>query len=663
MVLLLPSSQKEFADPTYWKKFFEKCDTAFEWYGDYSSLGPILEYYIKTSDQILQIGCGNSILAEQLYDNGFRNVTSIDTDAKVIHKQQLKNSDKRPELVFKTASAAETGLADSSVNIVVDKGTLDALFPADADEKTQQLVEDIFAEIDRVLQPLGRYVVVTLAQEHIVHKFIEFFRTPNRFLVRVHKAESDKSFSMPVFVFVATKMRSALPTTAPIQMMNNAGMWERLPDEEHLQVNLRGEREFSWLFHQSAGCLQDEVSFTLSDPYGKPRYVFTILDDPTLTTLLTYGVFIVPMGHETDWLFTTTKGRATLRRQCNRHRLLLVHLLAKQVYLSINHIEVEITDLARRLAPPQFSSRPIEFLSLGRMESMEVVAEGESPVNGKWTVEHVKGPNDRVFRRLIFMNSSSLIQSEVEMYKTPKGKYRMCDDFLSCDHHRSMIISLQFLGGDLESTIAKAATYRFLVLGLGGGLLAKFLHRNLPGCTVVGVEYDKAVVKVARGQFGLPKDPNLIVVVDDAYNVMKQTAESEDDSEKFDCVFMDLASSERDESGLACPPAQFATVEAIQLARDCLRPNGVFSMNVVTRDEELLATVKNDTLSVFPNAFVINEEEDVNEVLICPLNYEKQWLKRLPKKQQERWEMSYTDMLQKLVPVTITPPSTAATTK
>lgn len=59
--------------------------------------------------------------------------------------------------------------------------------------------------------------------------------------------------------------------------------------------------------------------------------------------------------------------------------------------------------------------------------------------------------------------------------ETPKGKYRMCDDFLSCDHHRSMIISLQFLGGDLESTIAKAASYRFLVLGLGGGLLAKFL--------------------------------------------------------------------------------------------------------------------------------------------------------------------------------------------
>lgn len=37
---------------------------------------------------------------------------------------------------------------------------------------------------------------------------------------------------------------------------------------------------------------------------------------------------------------------------------------------------------------------------------------------------------------------------------------------------------------------------------------------------------------------------------------------------------MDLASSESEESGLACPPAKFVTPEALKLARNCLRPNG-----------------------------------------------------------------------------------------
>jgi hypothetical protein len=110
--------------------------------------------------------------------------------------------------------------------------------------------------------------------------------------------------------------------------------------------------------------LQDEVSFTLSDQFGQPRYIFTILDDPTIKTLLSYGVFIVPVGHENDWLFTTQKGRATLRKQCARHRLLLVQLMKNQLYLSINHIELEITDLARRIAPPYFTNRAVQHFSV-----------------------------------------------------------------------------------------------------------------------------------------------------------------------------------------------------------------------------------------------------------------------------------------------------------
>ena len=37
-----------------------------------------------------------------------------------------------------------------------------------------------------------------------------------------------------------------------------------------------------------------------------------------------------------------------------------------------------------------------------------------------------------------------------------------------------MLTSLQFLAGDLDATIANAASYRFLVLGLGGGYVRRF---------------------------------------------------------------------------------------------------------------------------------------------------------------------------------------------
>lgn len=97
------------------------------------------------------------------------------------------------------------------MNIVVDKGTLDALLPVDADETAEKIVTQMFGETERILKPLGRYLVITLAQDHIVHKFLEFFRNSNRFLIRVHKVDSEKAFAMPVFMFVATKLRSPMP--------------------------------------------------------------------------------------------------------------------------------------------------------------------------------------------------------------------------------------------------------------------------------------------------------------------------------------------------------------------------------------------------------------------------------------------------------------------
>jgi spermidine synthase len=86
---------------------------------------------------------------------------------------------------------------------------------------------------------------------------------------------------------------------------------------------------------------------------------------------------------------------------------------------------------------------------------------------------------------------------------------------------------MNFLAGDLESTIANASSYRFLILGLGGGLLATFLHKKLPGCHIVGVEYDKSIVKVARGHFGLPTDDRIEIIVDDAFNVLKNYSTKE----------------------------------------------------------------------------------------------------------------------------------------
>ena len=63
---------------------------------------------------------------------------------------------------------------DSSFSVVLDKGTLDALF-TDTEDSTVAKVEQMWAEIGRVLSIGGRYICVSLAQDHILKTVVEYF--------------------------------------------------------------------------------------------------------------------------------------------------------------------------------------------------------------------------------------------------------------------------------------------------------------------------------------------------------------------------------------------------------------------------------------------------------------------------------------------------------
>lgn len=70
---LLPKSSKEFGQKDYWDSFFKKRgNQAFEWYGEYPELCNQLHKYIKPKDHVLVVGCGNSVLGNDLYDVGYK---------------------------------------------------------------------------------------------------------------------------------------------------------------------------------------------------------------------------------------------------------------------------------------------------------------------------------------------------------------------------------------------------------------------------------------------------------------------------------------------------------------------------------------------------------------------------------------------------------------
>lgn len=121
-----------------------------------------------------------------------------------------------------------------------------------------------------------------------------------------------------------------------------------------------------------------------------------------------------------------------------------------------------------------------------------------------------------------------------------------------------------------------------LVLGLGGGSLARTLHHHFPDCRITAVEQRPAVVSIARDWFNLPDDHRLGVHVGDAAGYLAQS------TRVADLILTDLYDAQgMDEQQTA--PAFF------QQCRSQLSDDGVVVFNLWSgryfRDQEIAAAL------------------------------------------------------------------------
>lgn len=119
------------------------------------------------------------------------------------------------------------------------------------------------------------------------------------------------------------------------------------------------------------------------------------------------------------------------------------------------------------------------------------------------------------------------------------------------------------------------APRRFLLIGLGGGSLAKFLLHHFPDCRVDAVEYREAVSEIAHRHFALPRDERLRIIIDDGGHFVR-TAPMDDYSE-YDVIFVDAFLG----NGIARTVCGMSFYDA---CRDRLAEGGVLSMNLWNGD-------------------------------------------------------------------------------
>ncbi|KAG7203924.1 hypothetical protein KM043_016944 [Ampulex compressa] len=569
---LLPKTHEEFSQADYWNTFFKKRGKkSFDWYGEYPELCDVLLKYMKVKDDVLIVGCGNSTLSMTLYDVGYRNITNIDISHIVIKQMRVINNNVRPNLIYEQMDATQMSYPDDKFSVILDKGMLDALMP-DSKEATTITVDKYFKEITRILRNGGRYICITLLQEHILRKLLHYFPISGFMfrITRCHDAEAktrtEEGSSIPVFAVIATKFTKLQQIILEIALVD--GPPQRLNSTTDMISAILSTQQSALVFNSlQKRSVADvgEISLDLYRSTDKhPRYTVYVLDQLHAHSVTTYAAFIVPQGKEMDWLFSTKEGRQQVLKSTQKDRLAIVILRREHKFEGWDEVQNELQDCIYNLAPRGLSRKnDIPFLSLGSdVGTRTVCYEGKSNLSGPFVIEEIE-KNGSEFRRLVFLNNPYVIQSEARLKqaKSRRGKVKKVVDsgFLACEHHVYMSVGV-------NAAIATKEDSNIMIVGLGGGGLCTFLYHCFPKLKITAVEIDEAMLKIAINYFGLVLDDRMRVEIADGTKFILETAKME---KRFQAILFDVDSKDTTQ-GMSCPPKQFLEMPVLKSIAACL---------------------------------------------------------------------------------------------
>ncbi|CAG9854953.1 unnamed protein product [Phyllotreta striolata] len=617
---LLPKSKEEFSQKEYWDAFFKKRgNKAFEWYGEYPELADHLHKYIKKQDNILITGCGNSTLGRDLYDIGYNKVTNIDISQVVIRQMLSQNEKQRDNLKYIQMDVLNMSFENDEFSVVLDKGTLDALMPDDSTQ-TLENIKQYFDEIKRVLKIGGRYICISLLQEHILKYALDYFPS-NNFMFRIvrcfeaeAKASDNNENTLPVFIMICTKFKT-LPHKLLELNLGSLDKMQRCTCESDVASQILNVQNVSFICSGLKKTSIDAESEIVLDLYeqgsSKPRFTLYVVDIEPKPTHDQYAAFIVPEGREAEWLFSTSNGRKKLVEITKYNRLAIITLHREQKYDSFEAVQLELSNVVCNLAPAHLKNKKIAFLSLGSDVGHRILRyKGCSKLSGEFVVEDVVTENNEKYRRLFYLNSQLVIQSEAKLrtIKSRKGAVKEVVDpiLLTCRHHVYMSLATHLI-------CSRNAKANVAVVGLGGGGLCLFLHKFMPKINILGIDIDEDMLKVAREWFDFKEDDKLKSRIQDGIEWLEDISKK---GETLDALLFDVDS--KDSSiGMSCPPREFLEVNVLRNVAKVIANSGLFILNLVVRDNALRPSVLSTLKTHFQSIISYKLQEDLNEIFIC----------------------------------------------
>ena len=149
---------------------------------------------------------------------------------------------------------------------------------------------------------------------------------------------------------------------------------------------------------------------------------------------------------------------------------------------------------------------------------------------------------------------------------------------------------------------------RVLFIGLGAGIMPRFLRKQFPETIIDIVEIDGDIPGIAENYFGLKKDDRMNISIGDGRDFINRT------KEKYDIVFIDAYSATN-------IPFQLTTVEFYRKVRDALAPSGIMTANIANLGKQkFISSELKTVMDVFPNLAVFVCANRSNYILFASVN-------------------------------------------
>ena len=363
-------------------------------------------------------------------------------------------------------------------------------------------------------------------------------------------------------------------------------------------------------------------------------FTLTICDaeDPNLLETKKCVAIIVSKNYANDFIYINPEGNMALCKQVNAARILLIRP-APFNFDDTTTIKNKMSSyiLLFKFKDCITDSIPVMLMSDENNEMNTIFTNENLRV-----VDVVDNERKDILRQLIFLQSPNEIQSEIKISLTSKknikndheNKYHpiftsekysnknlvecLDENYLSMFYIKSILSSILFI--NLENYPENKINV--LVLGAGIGTINFYFDKILKSnVNVDAVELNSKVTEIGKDYFGLNnykyKKGNIKWFFEDA----KKFLLNNNNKDYYDMIVMDINNTNHNE-GISPPPIFFEK-EIMTKIFSLLKPQGLYVINVMARSFKNYCYSFKILDSVFPNIFLVDNNEDLNKIHFC----------------------------------------------